>query len=179
MFEDIDQMFMDMEETMREEFRRASERAPKDLIRERLLPSGAKVKEWGPFVYGYCVTIGPEGKPRIREFGNIKLGTRMGRPRVHIQEKREPLVDIMENDGTVNVIAELPGVEKKHIELNTTREILTIKVNTPQRKYYKKIDLPSDVDPREAKSTYKNGVLEVILKKTNEEQTKGEHIPIR
>jgi HSP20 family protein len=178
MFEDIDQMFRDMEETLREEFRRASESAPEDLIRERTLPSGAKVKEWGPFVYGYSVTMGPEGKPRVREFGNIKPGTCMGRPRVHIQEKHEPLVDVMESDGTVKVIAELPGVEKKHIELNATKENLTIAVNTPQRKYYKKIDLPSDVDPRGANSIYKNGVLEVTLKKTNNEQKKGEHIPI-
>lgn len=150
MFEDMDQMFRDIEETMLQEFRKASEKAPKDLIRERTLPSGGKVKEWGPFVYGYSVTMGPEGKPRIREFGNIKPGTRMGRPQVRIQEKREPLVDVMENDGKVNIIAELPGVEKKDIELNATKENLTISVNTPQRKYYKQV-----------------------------EQKKGEHIPIK
>jgi HSP20 family protein len=179
MFEDIDWMFHDIKTMMQEEFETATKNAPKALIRERTLPSGATVKEWGPFVYGYSVKVGPEGKPRIREFGNIKPRARMGQPRVHIQEKRKPLVDVMENDGRVNVIAELPGVQKEDIELNATNETLTISVNTPERKYYEEVELPSGVDPKGADSTYKNGVLEVSLKKQREEHKKGERIPIK
>jgi len=178
-FEDIDEMFKDMDEMMREEFRKASERAPKDLIRERTLPDGTKVKEWGPFVYGYSIKMGPEGRPKIREFGNIKPGTRMGRPQVNIREQREPLVDVFETDGEVKVIAELPGVEKKDIKLHATEENLTISVDIPERKYYKEVELPSNVDPKQADSAYKNGVLEVTLKQRKEEKKKGEEIPIR
>lgn len=29
-------------------------------------------EEMGPFVYGYSMTIGPDGKPKVREFGNIR-----------------------------------------------------------------------------------------------------------
>ena len=36
------------------------------------LKEGGKVREVGPIVYGYSMTIGPDGKPRIREFGNVK-----------------------------------------------------------------------------------------------------------
>ena len=178
-FEDIDEMFKDMDEMMREEFRKASERAPKDLVRERTLPDGTKVKEWGPFVYGYSIKMGPEGRPKVREFGNIKPGTRMGRPQVNIREQREPLVDVLETDGEVKVIAELPGVEKKDIKLHATEENLTISVDTPEKKYYKEVELPSNVDPKQADSAYKNGVLEVTLKQRKEEKKKGEEIPIR
>ncbi|MEM2329812.1 MAG: hypothetical protein QXL59_03200, partial [Candidatus Jordarchaeales archaeon] len=58
-FEDLEDFMRDMEEFMREEFEELSKRIPKDLVRERTLPDGTKVKEWGPFVYGYRVTIGP------------------------------------------------------------------------------------------------------------------------
>jgi HSP20 family protein len=32
---------------------------------------GVKVREIGPLVYGYSATIGPDGKPNVREFGNV------------------------------------------------------------------------------------------------------------
>ena len=30
------------------------------------------MRDIGPIVYGYSMTIGPDGKPRIKEFGNVK-----------------------------------------------------------------------------------------------------------
>ena len=39
---------------------------PKDLVREYETPEGAKVREYGPFVYGYSMTVGPESK-RVRK----------------------------------------------------------------------------------------------------------------
>jgi HSP20 family protein len=177
-FRDIDELFSGMEEMMEKEFGELSKRAPRDLIRERTLPDGSKVKQWGPFVYGYSVTVGPDGKPKIREFGNIKPETRLGRPQVNIKEQREPLVDVMETDGEVKIIAELPGVEKKDITLHGTENTLTISVDTPQRKYYKAIETPAKIEPKQAKSNYKNGVLEVTVPKEKEEKPKGEPIEI-
>ncbi len=177
-FRDIDELFRGMEEMMEKEFGELSERAPRDLVRERTLPDGSKVKQWGPFVYGYSVTVGPDGKPKIREFGNIKTETRLGRPQVNIKEQREPLVDVMETDGEVKVIAELPGVEKKDITLHGTENTLMISVDTPQRKYYKEVEMPTEIEPKGAKSSYKNGVLEVTVPKRKEEKPKGEPIEI-
>jgi HSP20 family protein len=177
-FADVDEVFKEMEEMMEREFKELSTKAPRDFIRERKLPDGTKVKEWGPFVYGYSVTVGPDGKPKVREFGNVKPETRMGRPRIDIKEKREPLTDVMTTDGEVKVIIELPGVEKKDIKLHGTENNLTISVDTPQRKYHKEVDLPTKVDPAKAKSSYKNGVLEVTLQKRKEEKPKGEPINI-
>lgn len=174
-FEDIDKMFREMERMMEEEFKAFTSQVPKDYVRERKLPDGSTIKEWGPFVYGYSIKIGPDGKPEIREFGNVKP-SRFG-PRV--KEEREPLVDIVETDGEVHVVAELPGVEKEDIKLHGTEDTLTITVDTPQRKYHKEVVLPAKVNVKEAKTQYKNGVLEVTLPKTKEEKRpKGEPIKI-
>lgn len=178
MSEDVDEIFKEMEEMMQKQFEDLSKAAPRELVRERTLPDGSKVKEWGPFVYGYSITMGPEGQPRIREFGNIKPGTRMGKPQISVSEQREPLIDVLEADDEVRVIAEVPGVEKKDINLHGTEDSLTISVDTPQRKYYKEVDLPAKVDPKRARSAYKNGVLEVVLPKKEPEKPKGESIKI-
>ena len=164
-FGNLDEVFREMEEMMEREF---SERVPKDSIRERTLPDGTKVREWGPFVYGYSMKIGSDGKPQIREFGNVKPSARFGRPRIDIKEKREPLVDVITTNGEVKVVAELPGVEKKDIKLDGTESSLKISVDTPERKYYKKVELPAKVDIKKTKASYKNGVLEVTLQKKKE-----------
>ncbi|MEM2367987.1 MAG: Hsp20/alpha crystallin family protein, partial [Candidatus Bathyarchaeia archaeon] len=94
-------------------------------------------------------------------------------------EEREPLVDIVETDNEIHVVAELPGVEKEDIKLHGTEDTLTISVDTPQRKYYKELTLPAKVNVKEAKTQYKNGVLEVKLPKIKEEKKpKGEPIKI-
>jgi HSP20 family protein len=153
-------------------------------VRERKLPDGSTQKEWGPFVYGYSMTIGPDGKPQIREFGNVKpslkpepFGAR--RPSLNVKEEREPLVDVISANNEIKVVAELPGVEKEDIKLHGTEKSLMISVETPKRKYYKEVDLPALVDPKTAKSVYKNGVLEVTLTKKEEKKPKGEPIKIQ
>ena len=176
--EDHDDVFKQMEEMMEKEFEEMTKKVPKDLVRERTLPDGSKVNELGPFVYGYSVTIGPDGKPQIREFGNVKPEAKFGKPQLNIKEEREPLIDIIPSNGEIRVIAELPGVDKKDIKLHGTEKTLTISVDVPQRRYYKEVELPSRVDPKNAQSSYKNGVLEVTLKKKEEEKPKGELIKI-
>jgi HSP20 family protein len=174
-FGDIDDMFREMEKMMDEELQKFTEKVPKEYIKERKLPDGSTVKELGPFVYGYSMKIGPDGKPEIQEFGNVKKGQK-GLPQV--KEEREPLVDIVDQQGEIHVVVELPGVEKTDIKLQGTEDSLTISVDTPQIKYYKDVDLPTKVRVDEAHSTYKNGVLEVVLPKANPDKPKGQPINI-
>ena len=68
---DIEEAFKEMEEMMEKQFKNLSKIAPEDLIRKQTLPDGTRVKNWGPFVYGYSVTVGPDGKPKVTEFGNL------------------------------------------------------------------------------------------------------------
>ena len=74
LFGNIDDMFREMEKMMDEELKNFTEKVPKEYVKERKLPDGSTVKELGPFVYGYSMKIGPDGKPDIQEFGNIKKG---------------------------------------------------------------------------------------------------------
>ena len=182
-FGDIENMMREMEEMMEREFDEFKTRIPEDLKRERKLPDGSIIPEWGPFVYGYSMTIGPDGKPKIREFGNIKPSSdpescRVDQPCLDVKQEREPLVDIVDTDGEIKIIVELPGVEKKSIKLSGTENILTISVDDPERKYYKEIDIPTKVDPKKAKTSYKNGVLETTLPKIEEKKQGGEEIKV-
>ncbi|MFQ5710713.1 MAG: archaeal heat shock protein Hsp20 [Candidatus Geothermarchaeales archaeon] len=167
-FEDIDKMIEDM-------FKDFFEDLPKELFREEKLPDGSTVRKYGPFVYGYSMTMGPDGKPVIREFGNMRP-SRMGVPKP--AERREPLVDVITGDKVIQVLAELPGVEKSDINLNVSEDSLTISVDTETRKYHKEVGLPEKVDPDSAKANYKNGVLEVTLNKREERKPPGKRITI-
>ena len=175
-FSNIDDMFREMEKMMDEELKNFTDKVPKEYVKERKLPDGSTVKELGPFVYGYSMKIGSDGKPEVQEFGNIKKSLK-GTPQV--KEEREPLVDIVETNEDVHVVVELPGVEKTDIKLHGTEDSLEISVDTPQYKYYKEVALPVKVRVKEANSSYKNGVLEVVLPKAEAaNKPKGEPIDI-
>lgn len=177
-FENTDEFMRELDREFEEEFKWISEHAPKELIREKSSKEGT-VKEFGPFVYGYSVTIGPDGKPVIREFGNIKPGLPVGRPGLQLKSDREPVVDVIEEEKIIKVVAELPGMKKEEIQLNTTENGLTIRADGTTRKYLKQVDLPAEVDPASARATYLNGVLEVSLnKKKPEKSEKGVQIKV-
>lgn len=177
-FGDFNEMFQFMQEMLERDFQELNKQVPTNLTRERTLPDGTKVKSWGPFVYGYSVNIGPDGKPQVQEFGNVKRSAYIGRPKLNFKEKREPMADVMTTDEEIKVIVELPGVNKQDIILRGTKQSLTISVDTSTRKYFKELKLPGKVDLKGAKSTYNNGVLEVTFKKRNKEPTEGEKMQI-
>ena len=160
-FPDIDEMMREMERAFSEQFKDLEKELPKNLVRESKTADGGVRKEIGPIVYGYSVTIGPDGKPVVREFGNVKSGE--GRSWKAIQDKREPLVDVVSSSKEVRVIAEMPGVKKEDINLTVNENSMTIAVDREDRGYYKELALPGTVDPKGAKSNYNNGVLEVTI----------------
>jgi len=160
-FEDIDKMFEDI-------FKDIETQVPEDLAKERKLPDGRTIREFGPFVYGYSVKIGPDGKPVVREFGNVRPSSPtfpFGKPKMEVKKQREPLVDVLDVEDSIKVVAELPGVEKPDIKLDCAKNTITISVDTEARKYYKKVELPSEIDSESAQASYTNGILEVKVKK--------------
>lgn len=167
--------FFDFEE-IDEEFERM--RRYMDSILERFARGEIEPKEGGPFVYGFSMRVGPDGKPQIQKFGNTRpsLPAAKGEP-LDLTE-REPLTDVIENPETVSITLEIPGVDKRDIDLNVKENFLTIDVDTPERKYHKEIPLPCEVKPESAKATYKNGVLDITLTKRVVKETKGKRIEI-
>ena len=108
---------------MREEIELLERHVPKELVSEYENADGTKVRKIGPIVYGYSMTVGPDGKPVIREFGNVKRGQVYGldsvakSPRPEIGEEREPMIDVLTTEGNVKVTVEMPGVEKYKIKI--------------------------------------------------------------
>jgi len=162
-YADVEEMMKEMEK----EFMNMKDLAkvlPKDLVREKRAKDGSLIREVGPIVLGYSMTVGPDGKPVIREFGNVKRGPNAGWKEA-LSETREPLVDVVDGDKEVRVIAELPGAKKEEIELTAEGKSLTISAETPARKYYRELELPSPVELERSKSSFNNGILEVTFPK--------------
>ena len=78
------------------------------------------------------MTIGPDGKPHVREFGNVKSlrnsrgsrsirGTSMdiddASKSLQVTAEREPLADVNSTDNEVKVVLEMPGIKKEDIKI--------------------------------------------------------------
>ena len=119
----------------------------------------------------FSLRVTPEGV-RTKGLERARRGLRL-----MPAEEREPLVDVVEEEKEVMVIAELPGVEKEKIDVRATETTLAISAESPYGKYRKELDLPAQVDPKSARASYKNGVLEVLLSKIAGKR-EGERIKI-
>ena len=164
-FPDIDQIMKEMEKMMHEAFRNVEQQVPRNLVKERKLDDGSIVREMGPIVYGYSVKIGPDGKPVVRKFGNIDAFPNVLGGGLAVKEEREPLVDIIKAENELRVVAEVPGVNKEDLRVTANENSITLESVTGQPRYHKIIELPEAIDPKTAKSTYKNGILELSFKR--------------
>lgn len=160
--EDFEDLIEEMEKRMEE-----SMKGFRDIDWENIKPGK------NSFIQGFSIKIGPDGKPVISTFGNKPVIEEKKGERV-ISEEREPLVDIIEEKNNVKVVVELPGISKEDINLKCAEESINIKVDTPKRKYSKAVNLPCKVKPMSAKASYKNGVLEIALDRTEPKKEKGE-----
>lgn len=181
-FDEVFRGFEQMQREMDKELEDMKKNLPKDLVREYETPEGGKVQEVGPLVYGYSMTIGPDGKPKVREFGNVKrpsgLGFGIGPSKAQIAGEMEPMIDVVTTDKEVKVTVEMPGVSKDKIKIDAYDSTLEVKSEDPQRKYHKTIDLPLEADLETAKSKYNNGILEITFDKKKETKPKGKQIKI-
>ncbi len=102
-------------------------------------------------------------------------------PAAEWAEARLPNVDVIDRDEEVVVRAELPGVDKKDLDVSLSENTVTIKGSTQREEkeeqgdYYRReisqasfartVTLPAEVDGERAKATFKDGVLELVLPK--------------
>jgi HSP20 family protein len=111
-------------------------------------------------VYGLTVRTGVGGIPRVERFGNIRA-TEEGPV---VEEVREPLVDVFDEAQEIVIVAELPGVSEEDVRVEVQEDIVALEA-AGQRKYAKEILLPAPVIASSLQKTYKNGILEVRLRK--------------
>jgi HSP20 family protein len=151
--DDINDIFSNIDEEFEEM------RSRMDRMMEQMLTGKVDFEE-GTSVYGVSMRVGPDGQPHIQEFGNAKQP-------VPLQEKneqsREPLMDVIEGKDKVRVIIELPGVQKEDVKVTAEGIWLNVSVDTENRKFSKRIDLPCQVRSDSAVTSYRNGVLEIAL----------------
>ena len=153
-FGDMDEEFGRMREEMEEVMERMTSQLPEDRLRDFS-------KKGNPRVYGFSVRVGTDGKPVVREFGNVRRVPVAEAEKAKAGEGREPLVDVFRDKKSVNVVAELPGVDEKEIKVSVKGKGLEITAWHGERRYSRKVELPEKVDKRKMKKRYKNGVLEL------------------
>lgn len=111
-------------------------------------------------IYGFTVKVGlGEEGPRIEPFGNIRRDAKSGR--TEVQEVREPMVDIFEEDDHLLVLAELPGIGKDDVRIDLEDDVLTISAEKKDKKYRKEVLLPRSVSKEKMQISCNNGVLEI------------------
>jgi HSP20 family protein len=92
-----------------------------------------------------------------------------------------PRVDVSETDKSIEVTAELPGLEDKDVEIDFTDDVLTIKGEKKSEKeesdknryisertygsFVRSIQLPSGIDPAKIEASIDKGVLTVKVPK--------------
>ena len=121
----------------------------------------SNLKEGMKGVFGFSIKTAVGGKPVVEPFGNIKK-TPTG-PKV--EEEREPITDVFNEKDEVIVMAEMPGVNEDVISVTLKGDILEIYAVAKDRKYRKEILLPVKVKYDTLTKAYKNGILEVRIKK--------------
>jgi HSP20 family protein len=106
-----------------------------------------------------------------------------------------PKVNTREGEDAYYVELDLPGIKKEDIEITTEDNILTIsgerkmkeevkeedyyKVESSYGKFSRSFTLPEKIDVEKIHAESKNGVLEVVIPKLKEEETKPKKIEIK
>jgi len=105
-----------------------------------------------------------------------------GRPESDENMRLSPAADIMEDKDSFTVVAELPGMKKEDVKVSLQNSVLTIsgekKKESEQKdktfhrlersygSFYRTFELPVMVDPSKIQADFKDGVLKVVLPKT-------------
>jgi len=163
-FEEMDKEFSDAEDMLNRLFR---------TVRE----SGPGISSTLPYYYGYQVTVGPDGKPRIREFGNARPSTKGLMEQTNV---RQPLVDTNfdEKENSLTITAEMPGITKQDVKVGVEEGLVTIHAEKGDKKYHTELPVTSELDADTAKATYTNGILELKIKLKKPPKPKAKEIRV-
>ena len=128
----------------------------------------------GPFYYGYTMTVGPDGKPVVKEYGNVKPEL------APTSSVREPMVDsiVDEKEKKVKLVAEMPGVEKSDVKIVVQDKLVDISAEHGEKKYHANVPIKYKVDENSAKASYKNGILELVFNLVEDEKPKGKTVEV-
>ena len=119
-----------------------------------------------PVWYGCEMAVGPDGVPRVRQYGNAAESGR-----------RLPIEVIDDGkSGRLKVVAEIPGVEKDDIEVTLEEGSVTVRATRGETVYEGSVPLRENVDRDSVKAAYRNGILEVSF--AVESRPKGQRVSV-
>ena len=127
----------------------------------------------GNFVQSFGANISPHEEINVPGFENDRSMTL--EEKHEKSEKSEFSTDIIETDEEIFVTVNIPGAEKEDINLNVTEGSLEIIINTPKVIYHKIHKLPCNVKPKVTIASYKNGVLDIVMKRREKKNTEGKY----
>ena len=111
-------------------------------------------------IYGFTIKAGlGDDRPRIEPFGNIRKDPESGRSVV--QEVREPVVDVFEEEDHVLIVAEMPGIRVEDVQIAVEDDLLTITAAHGDKRYRKEVLLPASFAREKMQVTCNNGVVEI------------------
>ena len=137
----------------------------------------------GPYYYGYTMTVGPDGRPVVREYGNVRPGLAGGgaasgaAPAVRDGLQAETILD--DKERVLKLVAEMPGVEKEDVKIVVDGDAVSIDADSGRKSYHAKVPLDQKVDKGTAKATYRNGILELAFKLADPEPPKGTTVEVQ
>jgi len=117
------------------------------------------------FICDSSTNVLPVCVPKNKETNSYPLKTGNIKPKIFVESER--LIDIMEGDEDIAVTVEISDVEKNDIDLYITEDSLEIKVDSTLLKYCKILKFPCDVNVETARATFRNGILDVVIKKNS------------
>jgi HSP20 family protein len=98
-----------------------------------------------------------------------------------------PKIDVVETDKTIELTAEIPGLQESDVEISLVDNVLTIRgekqaeqereeqnYHVTERVYgsfYRAIELPAGIDPSQIQASMSNGVLKVVIPKPARSET--------
>lgn len=112
-------------------------------------------------VYGFTINTAGGGSPKVETFGNIRK-TPEG---PIVDEEREPLTDIFDEEKEIVVIAEMPGIEETDLKIDLKEDILEISATGKYRTYRKEMLLPVKMEISNLQHKFTNGILEIKISK--------------
>ncbi|MDW0152528.1 MAG: Hsp20/alpha crystallin family protein [Nitrososphaeraceae archaeon] len=163
-FEQIDKEFSDAEDMLNRMFKTVTE-------------TGIASSQTQPYFYGYQITVGPEGKPHIREFGNVRPSQK---GLIEQSAIRQPLVDtsVNEKENTLVITAEMPGITKEDVKVTMEEGLVSIHAEKGNKKYHTELPVDNELDADSTKASYINGVLELKIQFKKPIKSKSKEIKV-
>lgn len=129
-----------------------------DRIFERMFHGTAGPRPNPPAWYGCHAAVGPDGVPRVREFGNAPRQVGTG-------SAGNLAVDVIDDEksGSLKLVAEIPGVEKDDIDVSLEENSVSIRASRGDTEYEGRVPVRDGMDRDSVRAAYRNGILEVTV----------------